>query len=103
MDKYIIERMFGEKKKADMSSWEATVNKLLNPQREITIALVGKYTQLDDSYLSVLESLKHAGAFYDTKIKIERVDSENYESDFWSDSFRNLINQKNILAVVIPC
>ncbi|HOG15135.1 MAG TPA: CTP synthase [Candidatus Absconditabacterales bacterium] len=103
LDKYIIERMFGEKKKADMSSWEATVNKLLNPQREITIALVGKYTQLDDSYLSVLESLKHAGAFYDTKIKIERVDSENYESDFWSDSFRNLINQKNILAVVIPC
>ena len=103
LDKYIIERMFGEKKKADMSSWEATVNKLLNPQREITIALVGKYTQLDDSYLSVLESLKYVGVFYDTKIKIERVDSENYESDFWSDSFRNLINQKNILAVVIPC
>jgi CTP synthase len=52
--------MFGEEKRADMSSWENTVSKLLNPQRETTVAIVGKYIQLDDSYISVLESLKHA-------------------------------------------
>ncbi|MCK9467429.1 MAG: CTP synthase [Candidatus Absconditabacterales bacterium] len=102
LDKYIIQRMFGEEKKSDMSSWETIVNKLLNPQREITVAIVGKYTQLDDSYISVLESLKHAGVFYDTKIKLERVNSEDYESDSRNDKFRNLVNQKNISAVVVP-
>ncbi len=102
LDKYIINRMFGEDRSADMSSWETSVNKLLNPQREITVAIVWQYTQLDDSYISVLESLKHAWAFYDTKVKIERVNSEDYESDSRSDQFRNLVNQKNISAVVVP-
>jgi CTP synthase len=63
---------------------------------------VGKYIQLDDSYISVLESLKHAWAFYDTKVKIERVNSEDYESESRNDQFRNLVNQKNISAVVVP-
>lgn len=102
LDKYIIQRMFGEEKRADMSSWENTVSKLLNPQRETTVAIVGKYIQLDDSYISVLESLKHAWAFYDTKVKIERVNSEDYESESRNDQFRNLVNQKNISAVVVP-
>jgi len=102
LDKYIIQRMFWEEKKSDMSSWETIVNKLLNPQREITVAIVWKYTQLDDSYISVLESLKHAWVFYDTKIKLERVNSEDYESDSRNDKFRNLVNQKNISAVVVP-
>ena len=102
LDKYIIQRMFWEEKKSDMSSWGTIVNKLLNPQREITVAIVWKYTQLDDSYISVLESLKHAWVFYDTKIKLERVNSEDYESDSRNDKFRNLVNQKNISAVVVP-
>ena len=102
LDKYIIQRMFWEEKKSDMSSWETIVNKLLNPQREITVAIVWKYTQLDDSYISVLESLKHAWVFYDTKVKIERVNSEDYESESRNDQFRNLVNQKNISAVVVP-
>jgi CTP synthase len=62
-----------------MSSWERHVNQLLNPEREITIAMAGKYTHLDDSYISVIESLKHAGAFYTTKIKIERLETEEYQ------------------------
>jgi CTP synthase len=43
-----------------MVSWENHVNKLMHPQREIIVAMAGKYTHLDDSYISVLESLKHA-------------------------------------------
>lgn len=102
LDKYIINRFFGEDKRADMSSWERHVNQLLNPEREITIAMAGKYTHLDDSYISVIESLKHAGAFYTTKIKIERLETEEYQWLDRNDKFRNLINQKNISAVVIP-
>jgi CTP synthase len=60
LDRYIIQRFFGEEKSADMSSWENHVNKLLNPEREIIVAMAGKYTHLDDSYISVIESLKHA-------------------------------------------
>lgn len=102
LDKYIIKRFFGEDKRSDMSSWENHVNKLLNPQREVTVAMAGKYTHLDDSYISVLESLKHAWAFYDTKVKIERLETEEYQWIDREDKLRNLINQKNISAVVVP-
>jgi CTP synthase len=102
LDKYIIQRFFGEEKRADMSSWENHVNKLMYPQREITVAMAGKYTNLDDSYISVLESLKHAWAFYDTKVKIEWLETEEYQWADWEDKLRNLINQKNISALVVP-
>ncbi len=102
LDKYIIHRFFGEDKRADMLSWENHVNKLMHPQREIIVAMAWKYTHLDDSYISIMESLKHAWAFYDSKVKIERLETEEYQWTDWEDKFRNLINQKNISAVVVP-
>jgi len=102
LDRYIIQRFFGEEKSADMSSWENHVNKLLNPEREIIVAMAGKYTHLDDSYISVIESLKHAWAFYNAKIKIERLETEEYQWLDREDKLRNIVNQKNISAVVVP-
>lgn len=60
----------------DLSDWKEMVEQLRNPKHEVTIALVGKYIQLHDAYLSVVEALKHGGIFINTTVNIKWVDSE---------------------------
>lgn len=64
----------------DHSKWDKLVKNIINPTNKITIAMVGKYMNLHDSYLSVTEALRHAGASLDTKIDIRWVESESCES-----------------------
>lgn len=61
--------------------WEDLVNTVNNLSKEIEIALVGKYVELHDAYLSVMESLKHAGYKHNLKIKINWIDSETLEKE----------------------
>lgn len=102
LDRLIIKRLFNEDKASDLSKWEVLVNKLKNPESEITIWIAGKYTHLDDSYISVVEALKHAWANYSTKINIERIDTEKFESDWRENEFVNLLDTKNISWIVVP-
>ncbi len=60
----------------DLREWKAMVKREKNARRRVTIALVGKYTQLHDAYLSVVESLHHAGTANDAVVDIRWVDSE---------------------------
>ncbi len=60
----------------DLEEWKAMVEKVKHPTRTVTIGLVGKYVQLHDAYLSVAESLRHAGYAYGASVKIEWIDSE---------------------------
>ncbi|MCS6267917.1 MAG: CTP synthase [Vampirovibrio sp.] len=59
-----------------LTDWEAMVNRVKNPKRTINVAIVGKYTQLLDAYLSVIESLNHAGAELEAKVKLHWLNSE---------------------------
>ena len=59
-----------------LGDWKQMVDALKNPTSEVTIALVGKYIQLHDAYLSVMEALKHGGIANRTKVTIKWVDSE---------------------------
>ncbi len=65
----------------DLSDWEAMVNSLRHPTREVNIALVGKYIQLHDAYLSVVEALKHGGIANSATVNIKWVDSELLTED----------------------
>lgn len=56
----IQKKLFGEQREPDMEVWKTLVDTLLHPEKTIHIALAGKYTQLNDSYLSVVEALQHA-------------------------------------------
>lgn len=60
----------------DLRDWEELVKNLRNPQTEVEIAIVGKYIQLHDAYLSVVEALKHGGIASRANVKIRWVDSE---------------------------
>ena len=102
LDRLIIKRLFNEDKTSDLTQWENLVNKLKNPESEITIWIAGKYTHLDDSYISVVEALKHAWAHYSTKVNIERIDTEKFEAEWWENEFANLCNSKNISWIVVP-
>ena len=60
----------------DLEDWKAMVNALRHPTKEVTIALVGKYIQLHDAYISVVEALKHGGIAQHATVNIKWVDSE---------------------------
>ncbi len=63
----------------DLSEWKKIVHALNHPNQEVTIALVGKYTELADSYKSLSEALTHASIHTQTRIHILYVDSEKLE------------------------
>jgi CTP synthase len=60
----------------DLADWEEMVHSLRNPKDEVTVALVGKYTQLHDAYISVVESLKHGAVAHHSSINIKWIPSE---------------------------
>ena len=60
----------------DLSDWTDMVDALRNPDKEVEIALVGKYIQLHDAYISVVEALKHGGIAQHATVNIRWVDSE---------------------------
>ncbi|EGI78626.1 CTP synthase [Hylemonella gracilis] len=66
---------------ANLKRWDALVREVEHPQGEVTIAMVGKYVDLSDSYKSVNEALRHAGMKNHVRVKIEHVDSETISDD----------------------
>ncbi|WP_085522606.1 CTP synthase [Tuberibacillus sp. Marseille-P3662] len=61
---------------ADMTEWKQLVNKVSNLNGAVTIGLVGKYVDLQDAYISVVEALKHAGFAYDADVNVQWINSE---------------------------
>lgn len=61
----------------DMKEWQTMVDTLKNLQKDVTVALVGKYTTLHDAYISVVESLKHEGLAHKSNVNIKWIDSED--------------------------
>ena len=64
------------KKDLDLEKWEAFLYKLHNPEREVSVGLVGKYVQLQDAYKSITEAFIHAGAELRCKVKVSYINSE---------------------------
>ncbi len=81
LDAIVCEKLRINPKPADLSSWERVVAALENPKHEVSIALVGKYVDLTESYKSLSEALIHAGIHTGSKIRIHYVDSESIEKN----------------------
>lgn len=65
--------------KPDLEDWEAMIHAWKNPEKEVTVALVGKYTALHDAYISVVEALKHGAVANHALVHIKWVDSEQVD------------------------
>jgi len=79
----------------DLSEWRHLVNKMKEPKESVSIAIVGKYVELRDSYLSVKEALDHAAVYHDRHIQIHWIHSEDLERD--GDSLL-----RSVQGIVIP-
>ncbi len=75
----ILDSLKLPKKRSDLKSLEKFVNKIKNPTAEVTIAVCGKYTQLQDAYKSIIESFIHAGVENNCKVKIRWVEAEEIQ------------------------
>ncbi len=94
----IVLKQFGMPvKKANLTYWEDLIKTVDNLKDEVEIALVGKYIELHDAYISVAEALKAAGYKYNRKVTINWVDSENLE-DPSVDLKKVFKNSKGILV-----
>jgi len=79
LDDIVIRKLELENRPCNMESWKEMVHKILNPTKDITVAIVGKYVALHDAYLSVAEALSHAGIETGTKVNIRWIDSEELD------------------------
>ena len=79
LDDIVIKKLGLEERPCDMTEWKEMVHKILNPSKDITVAIVGKYVALHDAYLSVVEALDHAGIATGTKVNIRWIDSEELD------------------------
>ena len=80
IDRLVVDKIgLGHTPSPALEEWERFVQKIIHPRHRCTIAVVGKYIELQDAYKSIYESLIHAGAHHDTKVEIIRVEAEAIE------------------------
>jgi CTP synthase len=77
VDDFILEHFGVQASAAELGSWEEPITRAERATRDVRIALVGKYVQLEDAYLSVCEALRHSAAQQDSRLHIDWVDSES--------------------------
>ncbi|MBN2009262.1 CTP synthase [candidate division KSB1 bacterium] len=89
LDDLVVERLNLKCGQPKLAKWNKVIEKLRNPQHEVTIAMCGKYVDLQDSYKSIIESFVHAGVSNDAKVKLKWISSEILEkqhpSEYLSD------------------
>jgi CTP synthase len=80
LDDQVVERLHIWAKKPDLGAWEKVVHATLEPAEEVRIAIVGKYTDLVESYKSLNEALKHGGIANGCRVRLDYLDSERFEA-----------------------
>ncbi len=79
-----------DSKKPDLKTWKEFLHRHKNPNNEVTIGLIGKYVELQDSYKSILESFIHAGAVNEVKVNVRSIHSEYLTQNNLKDKLRGL-------------
>lgn len=103
VDQLITQRFYPTREtKADLTVRTSRVHALLSPMREVHVGIAGKYTSFEDCYLSVLESIKHAGALLHTKIIIHRIDTTEYEDSDREQRLITYIDEYKIQWILLP-
>lgn len=95
--KVVLERLQMKDKKPDLKSWKELVEKIKNPTKTVKIAIAGKYTKLSDAYISVVESLKHAGYKHGAQVEVKWI-----AADECTDLEKAAEAIKGIDGIVVP-
>ncbi|MBA2394572.1 MAG: CTP synthase [Ktedonobacteraceae bacterium] len=98
LGEYLVQELALKKQEPQMQEWLDLVAKIKYPRPEVTIGLVGKYVDLHDAYLSVAESLDHAGWFHDVDVRIKWINSEALEK--MGESYTEVL--EDVAGIVVP-
>ncbi len=79
LDDLVVDQFRMNLPPADLSDWSHVVHRIMNPEHEVTVGMIGKYTELTESYKSLNEALVHAGIQNSCRVNIEYVDAEILE------------------------
>ena len=93
----VLKLLQSEERPANLDAWRNLVDKINHPKRTIKIAIAGKYTKLSDAYISVVESIKHAGYAHDVKTEIKWINSEECTDEKQCSELL-----KDVQGVVVP-
>src|SRR5947208_16485710 len=80
LDKLVCDLLHLQTPEPDLTNWRKFVERVISPKKQVTIAVVGKYIDLQDAYKSIYESLTHAAASQDCGINLKLVDAESMEN-----------------------
>ncbi|MEX2310799.1 MAG: CTP synthase [Pirellulales bacterium] len=81
LDRLIVDKLGLKTPEPDLEDWRELLRRLRNPDREISIAVVGKYAEHYDAYKSIYEALDHAGIAHRARVRISRIQSEDVEAE----------------------
>ena len=95
LDEIVCHKLNILAKAADLTVWENLIVALEHPQSEVTVAFVGKYVDLTESYKSLIEAIKHAGIHTRSQVNIVYIDSEDIEKD-------GIGVLENVDAILVP-
>lgn len=79
LDKLVIDKLGLKSGRLDLGEWQGLMQRIRNPEHEVTIAVVGKYIEHRDAYKSIYESLDHAGFENSTRVLFKRIEAEEFE------------------------
>ena len=96
LDELVLQRLGLQTNPIDLDAWRTMVHNIQNPVEEVTIAMCGKYTGLQDAYKSITEAFVHAGVHSNAKVNIEWIESEDLETD--PAKFKLIENADGILV-----
>ena len=77
----VVRRLHLPQTQPNLSEWSQIVRRVLKPSREVRVSVVGKYTENGDAYISIGESLKHAGIAHDARVCLDWIDSELLDAE----------------------
>ncbi len=98
LGEFIVNELRLKRQEPQMQEWTALVEKIKSPRPEVTIGLVGKYVELHDAYMSVAESLNHAGWFHDVDVRIKWINSEALEQ--MGEAYTEAL--EDVAGIVVP-
>ncbi len=98
----ITEKLNLKKEVPDLEDWRDFVNRILYPEKEATVSIVGKYLGMDDAYTSVIQALIHAGAENNVRIRLSWIDSEKLETEDYKEIFDKLHSKNKLNGILVP-
>ena len=100
VDEFILDHFSLQAAAPELSSWREPIERAERATRSVRIALVGKYVQLEDAYLSVSEALRHASSLQDSTVEIDWIDSEHVEGGDGDSPMRERLRAAD--GILIP-